>query len=159
MQFVFSDENFYIAISFGVLVTFGYLKAKRPFIYIMKKRIRGISKAINNAACEKGQALLELTRTNSVVANLPNDIVNIWHEHSVDSESLHATLENELAVLEQVNAAKLADVQRIALRQEYADVVRRAAAKFEADVLEASNEQKEALLHQSIELLSAVRLP
>jgi F0F1-type ATP synthase membrane subunit b/b' len=159
MPHLFTDENFYIAVSFGVLVFIGYFKLRRKFVYVVRKRTREISKSINNAACEKEQSLLEFTRINNVVANLPSDIVRIWQEHSVDSESLHANLECELAHIEKTNAKKLADIQRMALQQEYAGLVKRAAKKFEADVEGASEEEKGKLLKQSIDLLSTACLP
>jgi uncharacterized membrane-anchored protein YhcB (DUF1043 family) len=159
VPFFFADENFYIAISFCVLVSIGYFKLRRKFVYVVKKRTREISKSINNAACEKEQSLLEFTRTNNVVANLSNDIVNVWQEHNVDSESLHTNLECELAQLEKNNAEKLADIQNMALQQEYAALVKRTAEKFEVDVVKASKEEKDKLLNQSIELLTTASFP
>jgi F0F1-type ATP synthase membrane subunit b/b' len=155
---VFQDENFYIAISFCALVAGGYFGYRRKIVSLFKKRIRLISKSINNAACAKEQSLLEFTRVNTAVAKLPDNIVNIWQEYNVDQEALHAQLEQELLQIEQANAVKLVNVEQMALKKEYEELVRGAAKKFKDDVVAASDEQKSRILTQSIHLLSTISL-
>ncbi|MDR1908161.1 MAG: ATPase B chain family protein [Holosporales bacterium] len=156
MFYLFSDENFYLALSFLALSAFGYFKLKSKFVQFLNKRINGISKSINNAACEKDQALLEFTRINNVVSKLPDDIVKIWNEYNVDLSRLHKDLEAELNRVEKMNNVKLENIQRMVWQAEYSSFVKKVADQFKFDVLAASTKQKELILQQSIGLLSTV---
>ncbi|GHS93996.1 hypothetical protein AGMMS49949_07570 [Alphaproteobacteria bacterium] len=147
------DSNFYVGLSLLALLGGGTWKFKKTFTSFLKKRIESISKALNNAACEKDQALLEYTKINSAMAKLPDEIAKVWEESALDFPSLDEKIESELEGLEKGYNARLRRLQEEALRQEYFRLIDALAQQFQQDVQFGPPKKKALFFDRALEAL------
>lgn len=155
MNIIF-DPNFYIALSFFTLIGFALLKFKGKSQFYLQKRIDSISADLNQAACEKDEALLAYTRASTNLAQLPDDIAKIWKEAPSDLSGLETKLALDVEKEAALNAARLAHWKKQLIQKEYTQDLDRLAEQFQRDVLAATSAQKEALIDQSLDLLEGI---
>lgn len=150
---VFFDPNFYIFLSFGTLLWIFFSKFKGRLSFYLQKQIDAVSSDLNQAACEKDEALLAYTRANATLAQLPDDVVKIWEDAQIDSAELEAQLAQDLEMEAALNTARLQQWKRQLIQKAYTQNLDRLGHQFREDVRNATDEQKSALIDQSLDLL------
>lgn len=150
---VFWDSNFYVFLSFGTLLWIFWAKFRGRLNFYLQKRIDAVSSDLNQAACEKDEALLAYTRANATLAQLPDDVTKIWEEAQIDSAELEAQLARDLEVEAALNTARVQQLKRQVIQRAYIQNLDRLGQQFQEDVRKATPEQKSALIDQSLDLL------
>lgn len=147
------DPTFYLFLSFLTFVVLSIWKFRSKVLFYFQKKIETISTDLNQAACEKDEALLAYTRANTTLAQLPDDVARIWEEASVDLSPYEEQLEQEIEKIVALNETRLQLWKEQLIRKEYDRGLEKLSRQFRNDALKATPPQKEALVDQSLDLL------